>query len=84
MFVIGNESAERPWRDLLREDGRRWSIAEERLVVHKLLRCALCFDLCFRLSFHERFRLGEEVGCQHPDDALSLLPLCVAEVRTYF
>lgn len=81
VLVIGDQSPQRSWGNLLREDRGRGSVSEESFVVHKLVRSSFGLDLCFRFARHERFRLGKIIGRQHPGYLVSVRPHNEEEIR---
>ena len=65
MLVVRNQRTKRARSDLLREDTRRGTIAEEDFVRDQVVRCALGFDLLGRLADHQRLGLCEIVAGEH-------------------
>ena len=66
MLVVGDQSAEGARGDLLSQDGRRRSIAQEGFMRNEIVGGTLGLDFLRRLPHHQGFRLSEEIGGQHP------------------
>ena len=76
VLVVNDEGSESRGGNLVRQDRRGGSVAQERLVRDQVLRSALCLDLVWGLADHEGLCLSEEVGSKHPIPVSVILLIC--------
>jgi len=66
VLVVNDQGTKRGGSDLVSQNGRSGSVAQESLMGHEVVRSTLGLDLVRGLADHQGLSLGEEVGSKHP------------------